>query len=230
VTQENQGENLLREGQDLREKADPVKSIDVFNHALEVYAKEGNFERFAHTLLDMALAYQQLSQANNNSREFVRLCESSAAAMLKIVEERGLESKKSEAYFINGKAKSLLAEYRLAADYYRKAIDYIAPEKQAQKGDWQTNLGKAVYLSGQREKGRQMILDGIEQVKNHAADAGEYEINVWVSGGYLRLSEVLRSDDEEAAAEYLSEAEKIIKSDPKQIVRKNFKKTGVTGL
>ncbi len=37
----------------------------------------------------------------------------------------------------------------------------------------------------------------------------EYTFNVWVSGGYLRLAEVLCSDDPEKSAEYFAEAKKL---------------------
>ena len=43
--------------------------------------------------------------------------------------------------------------------------------------------------------------------------------NVWLSGGYMSLAEMLRSDDPEAAKTYLAKAKEFITDDPRLAVR-----------
>lgn len=231
---EDIGEQLLLQGQQLREQGKTLEALDFLNRALEAFIREQNYSRFAHALLDRAICWQHLYQFNNNDFAFAVLYKKDAEAMLEIVRAKNIRDELAGVYFISGKAQMLFNEYGQAVDFFSKAVENISANRKAQKGDWKTNLGKALYLDGNKEQGIKEILEGTELIKQNSSDADEYTANVWLSGGYLRLAEVLKQDDKSASDKYLAEAKKIIESNSKQIVRKkqleNFIKTGFSGL
>jgi hypothetical protein len=119
-------------------------------------------------------------------------------------------------------------------EFFTKALKEISPKRRAQRGDWRTNLGKALYLSGEKKKGVAEILAGIRDVQKYRREVDSYTFNVWLSGGYIRLAEVLAEASPARAAEYLRKATEIVEADPSQVVRKvqlkNFMATGSSGL
>jgi tetratricopeptide (TPR) repeat protein len=228
------GEQLLLEGQRLREAGETLEAIGSITRAIVEFSDEHNRARLAHALLDRAICYQHLCQSHGNDPAFAVLCKKDAEAMLEIAEAEKIEDELDQAYFINAKAALLFGDHTKAVELFRLAIEKISRVRAAQMGDWRTNLGKAMYLSGEKEQGIQEILDGVEQVQEFSDEVDAYTFNVWVSGGYLRLAELLRLDDPEQSARYLAEAKRIIDSDESQVVRRiqveNFEKTGITGL
>jgi tetratricopeptide (TPR) repeat protein len=228
------GEKLLLQGQRLRERGKTLEALNVLNIALEAFVKEKNYARFTHALLDRAICWQHLHQFNNNDFAFAILYKKDAEAMLEIVKAKNIKTQIAEAYFINGKAQMFFANYKQAEDFFSKALKKLSVSKKAQRGDWLTNFGKAKYLNGQKQKGLKEILDGIDQLKKHRGEIGQYIFKVWLSGGYLRLAETLTQDSPKESKQYLKQARMVIESDPRQIVRKkqleNFIKSGFSGL
>ena len=230
----NPGEKLLLEGQQLREQGRTLEAIDSLNRAINEFAIQHDHARFAHAILDRAICYQHLYQFTGNDFGYAVLYRKDAEAMLTIVEAENIEVERDQAYFMNAKASSIFADYPSAIGFFTRAIESMPEARAAQKGDWRTNLGKALYLNGEKDRGVAEILEGIEQVKQHAQDVDAYTSNVWISGGYLRLAELLREDSPQKSEGYLEEAKKIVENDPQQVVRKkqieNFESSGKTGL
>ena len=154
--------------------------------------------------------------------------------MLEIVKAKKITTEIAGAYFVNGKAQMLFANYKQAVSFFDKALAKLSLVKKAQRGEWLTNLGKAKYLKGEKEKGLNMIFKGIHQLKKHSGDIDGYTFNIWLSGAYLRLAEILKQDRPTESANYLKQARTIIQPDAKQIIRKkqlaNFVKSGLSGI
>ena len=230
----SQTEELLLQGQILREQGKTFEALDYLNKALEAFAKEKNYARFAHALLDRAICWQHLYQFNNNDPGFAVLYKKDAEAMLEVLENNHIKEELSGAYFINARAASLFGDFGKAIKFFKKALELLPSSMAAQRGDWQTNLGKSLYFAGEKERGLNEIMVGIEQIKNHLAEVGDYAGKVWLSGGYMRLAEVLLKDDRTRSREYLKMAKGIVASDKKFMVRQkqisNFEQTGKSGL
>ena len=227
------GENLLLEGQQLREAGLTYDAVAKLNAAMAQFISDEDFARYAHALLDRAICWQHLYQETGDGI-FVILFQSDAETMLKIAESKNLDSELFQAYFANGKANMLQKDYAQAVEFYRQAIGAMPAGHEAQKGDWLAHLGKAEYWAGQKEAGLKDTLDGIELIKKHMHELDSYTTNVWLSGGYLRLADTLKSNDKAASDRYLAEARKIIESDQTQIMRrknlKRFEQTGEAGV
>lgn len=231
---EKNPEQLLKQGQDLRETGQTLEAIDKFNQALDAFATDRNHAQFVHALLDRAICWQHLSQFHGNDFSFAVLFKKDAEAAIEIVEMRNIEKELATTLFMNAKAAMMFGDFDHAAEVFHKAISNMTPDRQAQRGDWQTNLGKALYLSGDKKSGLKTLLAGIEQIKKHSSEVTDYESRVWLTGGLMRLAEILATDKPEQASKYLVEAREIIESDPTLTVRQkqleNYLKTGITGL
>lgn len=213
------GEQLLLQGQQLREQGKTFEALDFLNRALEAFAQEQDYARFAHALLDRGICWQHLYQFNGNDFGFAALYKKDAEAMLEIVVAKQASQELGQAYFMNAKAAVVFKEYDKAIAFFIKAIENIR-DRPAQKGDWRVNLGKALYLNGEKEKGVTEMLAGIADIQSHATEVDSYTANVWLSGGYLRLAEALRQDDPAESKKYLGHAKAITDADPQQIIRK----------
>ena len=228
------GEQLLLQGQQLREAGKTLEAIDYLNKAMQTFVIEHNYARFAHALLDRGICWQHLYQLNENNIAFAILYKKDAEAMLDLLTIKNIDEELDGAYFMNAKAAMVFGEYQMAVEFFNKAIEKLSPKKNAQRGDWQTNLGNALYFSGQKEQGLQTMLNGIEQIKKYANEVDEYTLKIWLSGAYLRLAEVSQQYNPDQSKNYLEMAQNLIGNDPKFVVRKkqidNFMKTKTSGI
>lgn len=228
------GEEFLLKGQQAREAGRTFEALDFLNHALDVFILEKNYARFAHALLDRGICWQHLYQFHGNDPCFAVLYKKDAEAVLEILQSQKIEQELDGAYFMNAKAASLFGDFTQAVEFFTQAIQHLPDENQVQKGDWQTNLGRAIYYTGKHEAGITQILSGIEQMQAHADGVDDYTFRVWLSGAYLRLAEIYLLNDKQKSNEYLQTAKGILGDDSKFIVRQkqieNFIKTGKSGL
>jgi tetratricopeptide (TPR) repeat protein len=222
------GKELLEQGERLREAGQTLDALDIIHRALEQFVAEKNYAGQAHCLLARAICWQHLYQFHGSEPVYVLLYRKDAEVMLELVLSKQIANETANAYYISAKAQMMIGNFDQAATLFQDALRYLDPSRQAQAADWQTNYGKALYLSDQKEQGLGLMIRGLEELHEHAKEVDSYTANVWISGALLRLAECTKEE------KYLKEAEKMINSDPKQVVRKkqleNYLKTGSTVL
>jgi tetratricopeptide (TPR) repeat protein len=130
------GENLLLQGQQLREQGKTFEALDCLNRALEVFVSEQDYSRFSHTLLDRAICWQHLYLFNNKDIAFAILYKKDSEAMMEIVQEKNLSNELTQAYFTNAKAYLMFKDYPKAIELFKKSIDGLKESQVAQKGDF----------------------------------------------------------------------------------------------
>ncbi len=227
------GKELLIEGEELRESGKTLEALDKINRSLDAFSFEQNYGGFAHALLARAICWQHLYQFHNLDFGFATLSKKDAEAMLEIVKEKNIVEEVSGAYFWNAKAALIFGEYIKAVEMFETALQKMTPGRNAQKGDWLTNWGKALYFSGRKDVVIQKALEGVEQIKKYSTEVDDYTFKVWLSGGYIRLTEMLAQDNPAESKKYLEQAQQLI-AEPKFTVRQKqieaFLKNGKTGL
>ena len=62
------------------------------------------------------------------------------------------------------------------------------------------------------------MLDSLHELEQ-ASEADISTQNVWVSGGYMSMAEMLRTDDPVSAKQYLNKAKEFITDDPRLVPR-----------
>lgn len=110
-------------------------------------------------------------------------------------------------------------DWEKAVEYFKKSVDsYTDENRPSYLASMRYHLAYAEYKNGDKSAKDRLLealkdLEGAEEVK--------YNKDVWLSGGYMCLAEMLRNDDLEEAKEYLEKAKEIIDSNPDLTLRKS---------
>ncbi len=211
-------EELHKNSEIAREQDRHIDALKLIEEALVKYQKEKNYEGFAKALQSRVLIYKHLFLLSADE-VFAILAQKDAEASLEVTQEHNLTNILCSCYFRIGEIASILDDYPKAIDSYQKSLDLYEGTK-AEEGDYRYHLGTVLYMGGEKEKGKKTMLQGLKEIQNNRNQVDSFVANVWESGCYMRLAEVLWKDEPGEAKRYLKLAEKIIKSDKRLIIRK----------
>jgi len=209
---------LHAKGSNAREKDDHLSALQFLDHAIVGYQKIGNYRGMVNVLKDRTLTWKHYFLLTGDT-SYAILAQKDAESMLEIVKDRGLKDKLSTSYFRLGEVAMLFENYPQAINNYKLSLEhYTGPL--SEKGDFRYHLGEALYRRGQKKNGKKTMLAGLKEIQDGAVKVDDFLINVWESGCYGRLAELLKDDDPKEAVRYLEKAEKIAKSDKRLIIRR----------
>lgn len=212
------GHKLQGKGARLRENDKHVEALHYLTLALVVYQKEKEYRGIVDTLKDRCLTWKHLFLLTKD-KVYAVLAQKDAEAMLIISEQYKLKDKLHTSYFRLGEVAILFADYLSAINSYEKALRYYQGPL-AEKGDYRYHLGEALYLNGQKEKGKRTILAGLREIRKGASEVNPFLIHVWESGCHLRLAGLLKDDEPNEARKHLGAAREIANSDPELVIRR----------
>lgn len=209
----------------LHKKADKVREEEKFNDALnlierasEDYKREKNYEGLSKAFQSRVLIYKHLFLISND-RKYFDFAKKDAEESLLIAKKYDLTNVLSSCYFRLGEIAMLGKNYSDAINNYQLALTFYTGTA-AEKGDYRYHLGEAFYREGEKEKGKKIILQGLNEIQNNSAEVDSFLIHVWESGCYMRLADLLRDDEPGKAKEYLQKAQLIASLDEKLIIRR----------
>jgi tetratricopeptide (TPR) repeat protein len=105
-----------------------------------------------------------------------------------------------------------IAHYTSACDLRREEIDI---------GNVRYHLGEAYYCSGNKEIGRELLLQGLAEIRTKSPELDPFLSRVWESGCLMRLYDLEYSYAPMSELnEYIDKAQEIIDADPRLILRK----------
>jgi tetratricopeptide (TPR) repeat protein len=123
-----------------------------------------------------------------------------------------------------------LGKAYIEAERYADAVEplvdslNILRNNPPQRFDWdavraevQAHLGFTQYMAGDKDAGRTNLDEAIEILKK---EERSYEVDVWLSGAYMRGAQMLQSDEPATTTEYMQMAQEIIDSNPELKPRK----------
>lgn len=210
--------DLREEGESLREEDKHLEALQVLDKAIIRCHEEKDYETLIDVLKDRTLTFKHLFLQTDDP-SFVILARKSAESMLSIAEVFELEHKYSTSYFRLGEIAMIIDDYKSAIDYYEKSLETYSG-KLSEKGDFRYHLGEAYYRDGQKEKGKELILEGLREIREGADEWDPFYIHVWESGAHMRLAELLEKDEPEEASKHLKKAKEIAESDEKLVIRR----------
>ncbi len=210
-------DDLIQTATAFRENDRLTESLDLFDQAATVSVRQKNYPALIHALHGKALSCKHLF-LNSQDLQFRQLALSLCQSALKICQDHHLTSLLSLCYFRLGEMHLLFADYPAAIVHYRRSLKLFGPENAA-KGNITYHLGEAIFLSGDKDTGINTVLDGLKILKQYRHSTDTFQINVWLSGCYLKLAKFLASTDSRQAKKYLSQAQKIVDSDPRLVIR-----------
>jgi tetratricopeptide (TPR) repeat protein len=209
---------LQKQADTLRETGQSLRAIDIYNQAIVSYQAEKDYTHMLGALTGRLLSWKHLFYKTEDNI-YAIFVKKEAEAMLEIAKEHQLLNKLYLIHFLNGTSAILLKDYSVAEKEFGQAVE-LYPNDNAEKGDWMAHLGEAIYRNGRKEEGKKMILQGIQKIQTHSSQIDSFLFNVWISGAYLRLAKLLKSDQREESQSFLNQAKKIIESDERLVIRK----------
>jgi len=209
---------LHKKAEQAREEEKFDQALDLIQKAIENYEKEKNYEGLSRAIQSRALTYKHLLLLSNDQK-YLDLAGKDAEESLIIAKNYNLTNVFSSCYFRLGEIAMLVKDFKKAIKNYQQAlVSYNGTS--AEKGDYRYHLGEALYRNGDKEKGKEMILQGLKEIQGNSAEVDSFLIHVWESGCYIRLADLLRDDEPEKAKKYLQKAKQISESDEKLIIRR----------
>jgi tetratricopeptide (TPR) repeat protein len=212
------GMELQKEADRLREEGHSLRAIDVYNHAIICYQQDKDFSNMLFVLTGRLLSWKHLFYKTED-KIYAIFVKKAAEEMLEIANEYHVFDRLYLIHFLNGTSAILLKDYSSAEIEFKKAVD-LYPFENAEKGDWIAHLGEAMYRCGKKEQGKTMILQGVCLIKERSSQIDSFLFNVWVSGAYLRLARLLKTDNPEESHSFFIRAKEIIDSDHRLVILK----------
>lgn len=207
-----------RMSEELRENDKHLEALKSIEEAVVGYQHEENYSGFAKALQSRALIYKHLFFLSKDE-VFAILAKHDAQASLEVAQKYKLEDVLSSCYFRLGEVENLFKDYDKAVWNFQKAMNVYAGTN-AERGDYRYHLGEAIFRSGKKKEGKEIMLQGLKEIQDYRKEVDSFLGNVWESGCYMKLAELLREDEPDEARKHLDKARKIVDSDPKLIIRR----------
>jgi len=174
------------------------------------YDEAGDIIGLSEVQATKALTYRQLFKSSKTGY-FLVLAKHAALAAVEIANNSGIKEALAIPVFNLAKVYEEIGELDQAIKLYEEALKHIADnppvhqDREAVKLDFKAHLLIARLSNGERGIEAEIV----ETLNKIEADNKEskYNKNVWVSGGYLKMAEILKE------FKYLDIARKIIESD-----------------
>jgi tetratricopeptide (TPR) repeat protein len=221
---------------------DSEQGRQIHAQAVEALEKEQNFLKALQLTDEATLAYQkdgdvfglgevQGSRVNTfkhlhrqtGDRNFLILAKHSAMAAVEIAEGAGDPGAVAIPNRDLGKVFIELEQYDQAVGPLQRSLQ-IMRESPSLRFDWdavraeiQAHLGFAQYMAGNKEHGRANMMEAIELLSR---EQRSYEVDVWLSGAYMRGAVMMHIDDPGTSKQFLSKAKEIIDTNPELTLRK----------
>lgn len=203
---------LHQKAEKLREQDKLLDALKLYEEVIVGYQNEKNYSGLVEALGGRCLTYKHLFLLSDDFC-FKKIAYYSALSSLEIAQNYNLKDKIYRSYFRLGEMEILQKNYKKAIEYYKKSLD-LYPQEESEKGDFQYHLGEAQCLKGDTKNGLANLSSGLTKIRQYRDSTDSFLINVWESGCLMKL--YLFTKDKN----YLEDAQKIIDSDPRLIIRK----------
>lgn len=213
--------DIHSQAEQARENGDFIKALELSDQATIAYHKENDVLGVAEIQASRSITLRLISEEKDD-KNFLILAKHAAQAGLEIAQSSGNQSALALPYLNVAKIQEALGENNEALENFKQAVENITknpPDSNNRPGvvaDFKIHLAVSEYKNGDRSA-LDRALAAIADLK--ASDEDSYNKNVWLSGGFMHLAEVLKTDDSSKTKEYLQEAKKIIDSDERLKIR-----------
>lgn len=216
------GRQLHKQSLESQEKGNFGEALELSDRAMVAYQEDGDKVGFSEIQAMRFLILKHLYERTDD-KSYMILAKHSAMAGVELAEESGDRTALAVPYFNLAKALEALGECKEAVEEYKKAIRNME-ENPAERhnrpsvlADFKGHMAICEYKAGDKTA-IERATAAIEALK--ASEEDKYAKDVWLSGGYMRLAEVLRDDDREEARKYLDKAKEVIDGNEELKLRK----------
>lgn len=221
MPESQEGRRLHGQAAHLREQGESLESLKKDMEALVEYAKDEDPQGLSEIFSEMFLSLRHLAQ-NLENKNLLLVAAEFGELSARLAGRLGVPEGMAIPLFSKGKAEEELGNIEEAIDSYRNAISSMQSNPPAQNDrpavllDMKLHLYSAQYKNGDKEVLEDWLKD-LEELEK--TEEPQYNKDVWVSGSYMKLAEVLSRDDPQKAKVYLDKAKEVIDSNPDLKIR-----------
>jgi len=220
---ESEGKKLSALAETSREQGNPLEALKYTDEALLAYQTAGNRLGMAEVLSSRSITFRHLWQKTED-RSYLMIAKANQTSAVAIARESDDAKALAIPLFQLANVQEALGELPEAVASYQEALTNIVnnpPEthnRPAVVADFKVHLATCEYKAGDKTalSRAETALFELEE----AEEPDTYAKDVWVAGGYMRLAEILKTDDTEKARTYLEKAKDVIDANPKLTIRK----------
>lgn len=219
---ESQGRALHSKAEQAREQGDFIQALELSDQAMIKYQEENDILGFAEIQASRFLTLRHLYEKTAD-QNYLILAKHSALSAVEMAKKSGNKKALAIPLFNLAKAQETLEELSEAVNSYKEAVENMTnnpPEEHSRPAvllDMKIHLDTVEYKNGDKTAESRAENDLAELEKTEEMD---YNKHVWVSGGHMRIADMLRKDNFEKAKEHLQKAKEIIDADPDLTLRK----------
>jgi tetratricopeptide (TPR) repeat protein len=206
-----------------RETGNSLDALKYTDKALLAYQSEGNKLGMAEILSSRSITFRRLYKQTQDP-SYLTLAKHTSHAAVDIAKESGNPTARAIPLFQLANVQEMLGEFPEAANTYQQAVENITtnpPEthnRPAVVADFKIHMTTCEYKAGDTSA-LERAEAAIAELKV-AEEPDSYAKDVWLSGGYMRIAEIVKTDNPEKAREALRQAKEIIDNNPQLELRK----------
>ncbi len=215
--------DLHRKAESARESENFLDALTYCDQALIEYQKEGNIQGFAEILCSRVITLRHLFEQTAD-QNYLILAKHTAKASVEIARKGNDPKALAIPLFNLANVLDVLGEFGEAIENYNEAIAHImqSPPPEHNKPsvihDMTLHLSICEYKNGDKsalQRAEKALLDLAA-----SEEPNKYNKDVWISGGYLKIAQILKGDDPTKAKQALEKAREIINANPSLTLRK----------
>lgn len=216
------GRKIHGQAEQARESGDFGKALELTDQAMLAYQKAGDKLGFAEVQSSRFLTLRHLYEQTGDTAYLI-LAKHSAMASVELAEASGNNEALAIPLFNLAKAQETLGQLDEAVGAYRRAVANITNHpptvhnRPAVVADFKVHLATCEYKAGDKSA-LQLAEDALAQLES-VDEISKYNQAVWVSGGHMRIAEMLREDHPAKAKDHLQQAKTIIDASPELKLR-----------
>lgn len=220
---DSKGRELHAKAAKAREEGKFLESLDFNDQALFAYDADNDTLGFAEDIACRSITLRVYANLIDSKR-ILTLAKYEMIGSVSVATESGDKKALAIPLYNLAQLQEDLGELSEAVTSYKEAVSHMETNPPEMHGrpsilaNMKVHMATCEYKSGDTSALNRAIqaLHDLEK----AGEPNKYNKDVWVSGGYLRLADMLRKADTAKAKEYLQKAKEIIDANPELILRK----------
>jgi tetratricopeptide (TPR) repeat protein len=195
-----------------RESGKFEEAVKLGKEAISAYGADHDFIGQSDAYGDLSLSLRHLGKLDE--------AEEAALTGIKIAEEKDLKGDLARPYFNLAKVQEQAGKLNQAVENYKKSIEIFQREnpslhnRSGVLADMKIHMATCEYKTGDKSALDRALAAIKDLEDSDEKTVSKYNYDVWLSGGYMRLAEVLEDK------EYLMRAKEIIDANPELAIRK----------
>ncbi|HUD44409.1 MAG TPA: hypothetical protein VMR41_02605 [Patescibacteria group bacterium] len=205
-----------------REDGDYSSALASGDEALLAYDQENDDLGFAEVVADRSITLRNYGTLNDSKRLLI-LAKHEMLGSVAVARESGNKEALALPLYNLAQIQEDLGELKDAISTYKEAITNMENNPPVRHNRPSVLANMKVHMSTCEYKaGDKSALARAEAALREleSSDEAKYEKNIWISGGYMRFAQMLKTDNPEKAKEYLQKARGIIDANPNLKIRK----------